>query len=94
MKKWNIQNPQTILACSALKQKYRDFLSQNSAISWVYLRGDKALIRERLERRQGHYATAKLLDSQFESLEEPQNAIILEISNPVERLVETLIPRF
>jgi len=35
-----------------------------------------------------------LLDSQFESLEEPSNAIVLEISNPIERLVEALIPRF
>ena len=94
MKKWNVQNPQTILACSALMQKYRDFLSQGSTVSWVYLRGDKALIRERLEKRQGHYATAQLLDSQFESLEEPSNAIVLEISNTIERLVEALIPRF
>jgi gluconokinase len=94
MKKWNVQNPQTILACSALKQKYRDFLSQGLEVTWVYLRGDKALIRERLEKRQGHYATAQLLDSQFESLEEPQNAIILDISNLPERLVEALIPHF
>ncbi|HXL73352.1 MAG TPA: gluconokinase [bacterium] len=94
MKKWNIQNPQTILACSALKQKYRDFLSQSAELTWVYLRGDKGLIEKRLEKRQGHYATTQLLDSQFESLEEPQNAIILDISNPPERLVETLIPHF
>jgi carbohydrate kinase (thermoresistant glucokinase family) len=94
MKKWNIQSPRTILGCSALKQKYRDFLSRDVEITWVYLRGDKALIRKRLEERQGHYATALLLDSQFESLQEPDNAIVLDISNSPERLVETLIPHF
>ncbi len=94
MKKWNIQSPRTILACSALKQKYRDFLSRDVEITWVYLRGDKVLIRKRLEERHGHYATAPLLDSQFESLQEPDNAIVLDISNSPERLVETLIPHF
>jgi gluconokinase len=94
MKKWNVQSPRTILACSALKQKYRDFLSRDIEITWVYLRGDKALIGKRLKERQGHYATASLLDSQFESLEEPTNAIVLDISNPPERLVEALIHYF
>jgi gluconokinase len=94
MKKWNLQSPQTILACSALKQKYRDFLSRDSEITWVYLKGDKALIKERLEQRQGHYAGVSLLDGQFDSLEEPPNAIVLDISDPPERLIEALIPRF
>jgi gluconokinase len=94
MKKWNIQSPRTILACSALKERYRNFLSRDVEITWVYLRGDKALIRKRLEERQDHYATAPLLESQFESLEEPDNAIILDISNPPERLVEALIHYF
>jgi gluconokinase len=94
MRKWNIQSPQTILACSALKQKYRDFLCRDVEITWVYLQGDQALIKKRLEERQGHYATVPLLDSQFESLEEPANAIVLDISNPTERLVEVLIHYF
>jgi gluconokinase len=94
IKKWNVQSPQTILACSALKRKYRDFLSQYSKITWVYLKGDKATIKKRLEQRQGHYAGVSLLDNQFESLEEPSNAIILDVLNPPERLVETLIPHF
>lgn len=94
MKKWNIQSPRTILACSGLKQKYRDLLSRDIEITWVYLRGDKGLIQKRLEERQGHYAGAPLLDSQFESLEEPAKAIVLDISNPPERLVEALIHYF
>jgi gluconokinase len=94
MKKWNIQSPRTILACSALKQKYRDFLSRDVEVTWVYLRGDNGLIRKRLEQRQGHYATVQLMDSQFESLEEPANAIVLDITLNPERLVEALIPYF
>lgn len=94
MKKWNVQSPRTILACSALKQKYRDFLSRGVEIIWVYLKGDKELIKQRLKQRQGHYAQANLLDSQWESLEEPINAIILDISVSPERLVEALIPHF
>jgi carbohydrate kinase (thermoresistant glucokinase family) len=92
MKTWDTQNPRTILACSALKQKYRDFLSRGFEVTWVYLRGYKTLIRERLEQRQGHFVSAKLLDSQFESLEEPLNAIVLDITDSPDRLVESLIP--
>lgn len=94
MMQWNVQSSRTILACSALKRKYRDLLSRGVEVTWVYLRGDKALIGKRLEERQGHFATVALLDSQFESLEEPTNAIVLDISNPLERLVEALIHYF
>jgi len=94
MKMWENQSPRTILACSALKQNYRDFLSKGSDIHWVYLRGDKRTIHQRLEQRQGHYATAQLVESQFAILEEPQNAIVLDILTAPERLVEALIPHF
>jgi carbohydrate kinase (thermoresistant glucokinase family) len=94
MKKWNLQSHQTVLACSALKQKYRDLLSHETEVVWVYLKGDKALIKERLQQRQGHFASPNLLDSQFDSLEEPQKAIVLDISAKPERLVEALILHF
>jgi carbohydrate kinase (thermoresistant glucokinase family) len=94
MKKWNVQSHQTVLACSALKQKYRDLLVQGNDVTWVYLKGTKTLIHERLKRRQGHFASVNLLDSQFDSLEEPSKAIVLDISLSPERLVESLIPHF
>jgi gluconokinase len=94
MKKWNVQSHQTVLACSALKQKYRDLLAQGNEVIWVYLKGTQTLVRERLERRQGHFASVNLLDSQFAALEEPAKAIILDISASPERLVESLIPHF
>lgn len=69
-----------LLACSALKQKYRDRLAKGCLqLHWVYLKGDFDLIRRRLEARKNHYMKAGLLESQFAALEEPQDAIVAEI---------------
>ena len=69
-----------VLACSALKQGYRDVLAKGRpGVRFVHLEGDKALIRERLDRRRGHYMPATLLDSQFAALERPADAITVDI---------------
>lgn len=94
MKRWESQGSQTVLACSALKQKYRDLLSQGLPVSWVYLKGDKAVLLKRLENRKGHYASTSLLDSQLDALEEPQNALILDISASMEDIVKNLVSHF
>ena len=63
-----------VLACSALKRSYRDRLraaSGGARMQFVFLRGDRALIAERMAGRRGHYMPASLLDSQFDALEEP-----------------------
>lgn len=49
-------------------------------IAWVYLKGGYALILERLQRRQHHFMHAQMLDSQFADLEEPTNAIIVDVA--------------
>lgn len=92
MKKWEAKGPLSILACSALKQKYRDLLSQEAPVQWVHLKGDKALIRSRLEARQGHFAK-DLLDSQFEVLEEPKEAMVIDISPDSDKIVEALVKK-
>jgi gluconokinase len=69
-----------VLACSALKARYRDRLLagvQDGRL--VYLRGTKALIASRLEARRGHYMNPALLDSQFAALEEPADAIVADV---------------
>jgi carbohydrate kinase (thermoresistant glucokinase family) len=91
MKKWDSENSVTVLACSALKQKYRDFLSREVPLCWVYLKGDRELIRRRLEGRQGHFVSSKLLDSQFEALEEPREAITVDIAQEADKLIQILI---
>jgi gluconokinase len=69
-----------ILACSALKQRYRDRLQQGlEDVRWVYLKGDIELIRARLQARQGHYMNPALLQSQFDALEPPRGALDIEI---------------
>jgi gluconokinase len=68
-----------VLACSALKQSYRDRLHASDEVCFVYLRGDAALIRERLLARSGHYMDPGLLASQFAALEEPEGVVVVDV---------------
>jgi len=71
-----------ILACSALKQRYRDRLQQGlKRVRWVHLKGDIELIRSRLKQRKGHYMNPALLQSQFDALETPGDAIAVDVSD-------------
>lgn len=80
-----------VLACSALKQKYRDALTAGGAqVRIVYLDGTPQLIRERLRARHGHFAGEALLQSQLETLERPANAITVDIANPPEHIAATI----
>jgi len=71
-----------VLACSALKQDYRDQLERGSpgCIRFVYLTGTEELIRGRLEGREGHFMDPALLHSQFEALEPPEGAIQVDVA--------------
>jgi gluconokinase len=69
-----------VLACSALKEKYREVLRVDSAqVKFVYLKGSYEVIRARLESRPAHYLKPALLRSQFDTLEEPSDALIVDI---------------
>jgi len=83
-----------VLACSALKQRYRDALSNGlSDCRFVHLRGSIELIRSRLADRKHRYMPASLLDSQFAALEPPRDAIEVDIAQPPERCVEAILER-
>jgi gluconokinase len=83
-----------ILACSSLKERYRQtLLAGNSATEIVYLRGSYDLILRRMTARYGHYMKAELLKSQFEDLEEPAEALTLDATLSVDRIVEEVIER-
>ncbi len=73
-----------IVASSALKKAYREhILGHTENASFVYLRGDYDLIRERLEDRRMHFMRPDLLDSQFQALEEPEDSLVVDIrQNP------------
>ena len=71
----------SILACSALKESYRVLLNVNSNnIKWIFLTGSFTLIRDRLKKRNKHFMSNDLLKSQFEILEEPKEALKIEVS--------------
>jgi gluconokinase len=70
-----------VIACSALKQAYRDQLAgPHPEVQFVYLQGSYELIRQRLLERRGHFMQAGLLASQFDTLEEPTDALKVDIS--------------
>lgn len=70
-----------VLTCSALKEKYRAAIRADPAhVKLVHLAGDFALIRGRLAARQGHFMKPEMLRSQFESLEPPQDALVVDIA--------------
>lgn len=77
-----------VLACSALKASYREALLRGLADArLVYLRGSKAVIAPRLAERGGHFMNPALLDSQFAALEEPRDAIVVDVEDTPEALV-------
>jgi gluconokinase len=88
----HLEKEQTLLlASSALKQNYRDQLAKgNPQIVFVYLKGDFDLIFKRMEARAGHYMKAQMLRSQFEALEEPIDALTVEISQSLDEIVNEI----
>lgn len=75
-----------ILACSALKESYREVLRVAPDVRFIYLKGPCNLIQERLEERQYHYFNPCLLESQFANLEEPQDALVVSIEAPFQEI--------
>lgn len=88
---WIAADRRTVLACSALKQAYRDRLSGGRPeIVFVYLRGTRELVADRASRRRHEYMPPTLLPSQFAALEEPTDAIPLDIARSPPRLIDQL----
>ena len=85
------QGESLVVGCSALKRSYRSVLADGIPITWVYLKGSAALIRSRLQRRSGHYMKADMLASQFEALEEPSDALIVDVSQSPPAIVEQIL---
>ncbi len=85
------RNQNAILACSALKESYRRQLNVDAeAVRFVYLKGDPAVIRQRLQQRAGHFAHENLLASQYAALEEPDNALTIAVDDAPERLAQRI----
>ena len=81
-----------ILACSALKERYRQQLTDgNDGVRIVYLKGSYDLIWSRMETRTDHYMKPHMLKSQFDALEEPINALTIDISLSLDDIVQEII---
>ena len=78
-----------VLACSALKERYRQkLLEGNEGVQLIYLRGSYDLIWSRMAARKNHYMKPEMLRSQFEALEEPTDALVVDISQSVDDIVQ------
>jgi carbohydrate kinase (thermoresistant glucokinase family) len=84
-----------VIACSALKRRYRDVLIGDRAdVRLVYLKGDEALIARRMATRHEHFMPRSLLHSQFETLEEPgadENPITVSIAPQPRAIVDQIL---
>jgi 6-phosphogluconate dehydrogenase len=81
-----------VIACSALKQKYRDVLRVDpERVKFIFLKGDFETIRARMKDRKGHFMKASMLHSQFDTLEEPANALIVDIASEPDEIVDTIM---
>ena len=84
-----------VLACSALKQAYRDILSSttNGVVQFIYLQGEQALLAERLQKRSDHFMPEALLKSQLDTLEPPKEAISIAIKNSVDEMISEILEK-
>ncbi|ALJ06380.1 6-phosphogluconate dehydrogenase [Pseudalgibacter alginicilyticus] len=91
--KKQIQKNNCIIVCSALKKSYRDILSEDvqRQVKWVYLVGTFNQILERIKKREHHFMSSDLLQSQFDTLEEPKQALEINIGLKPEVIVEKII---
>ena len=82
-----------VLACSALKESYRKLLFEGleEHLLLVYLKGEYQFILQRMQARKNHYMPATLLQSQFDTLEEPQNALVIDCDQAIEEMMHTIL---
>jgi gluconokinase len=93
IQKWLAEGRNVVLACSALKQRYRDLLWRGPEVQFVYLKGSYDLIAQRLRERVGHFADEHILAGQFADLEEPTDAITVDIHPSPEKIVDEICRR-
>ncbi|MBL8697100.1 MAG: PAS domain-containing protein [Alphaproteobacteria bacterium] len=92
--RWRAKDRPTVLACSALRKRYREILARGSdEVKFVYLRATPELVAQRMATRKGHFMPTSLIGSQFATLEEPDDAIVLDGARPPAELVATALER-
>jgi gluconokinase len=88
---WN-QRKGAVLACSALKQSYREKLAPAPvAVKWVYLQGTRDLLQQRLAARPEHFFPPALLENQLQTLEPPQDAFVVNIEETPTEIIDQIV---
>ncbi|MGQ1911017.1 NADP-dependent phosphogluconate dehydrogenase [Marinifilum sp. RC60d5] len=90
--KKQLQNNTCVIVCSALKESYRDILNRNikNQVKWVHLAGSFEQIFDRLKNRKNHFMSSDLLQSQFNTLEQPNDALVVNIGLKPQEIVEKI----
>jgi gluconokinase len=88
--KENGEGRSVVLGCSALKRSYREMLREKLSVRLVYLKGSYEVIDAHLRKRKGHFADDKILAAQFADLEEPTDAIVVDVRLKPEQIVEEI----
>jgi gluconokinase len=94
---WLANGQQAVLACSALKEAYREHLRiDDPRVQTIYLKADEALLRDRLQNRKNHFLAPALLESQLQTLEEPppSQALYIDAALPLEQIVASICSHF
>lgn len=88
-----LKNNHLVISCSALKESYRKILKQDieDNCHWIFLSGSFDTIRERLKNRKDHFMPDNLLQSQFDSLEEPDYGIKIDINKSPQEITEKIL---
>lgn len=92
IKRWHVAGG-AVLACSALKERYRKMLVSvvQENITWIYLYGDSKIIQRRLSMRKGHFFNKELLVAQYRDLEIPKYGCHIDVSRAPEQIVDEII---
>ena len=91
IRQWTQEQRNAILACSALKSSYRQTLAGGlAAVRFVHLTGSKQLLQQRMTDRKDHFMPEELLESQLKTLQEPADALVMNIDQPVALIAKSI----
>jgi gluconokinase len=94
IEQWKRDEPGHVLACSALKGSYREILEQNDPdVKFVFLHGGFELISQRLKERKSHFFNSALLRSQFEALESPRDALVVDVAKDPQEIINVILKK-
>jgi carbohydrate kinase (thermoresistant glucokinase family) len=83
-----------VLACSALKNDYRKRLSGSTPVNWIHLQASKEVLKKRLEERNNHFMSPKLLESQWIAYECPENEFIIDASLSIDTVIDRVLEHY